>query len=206
MTTKNRETFFAPLQHILAPSDYLRVEVAYALAKHAHRAQVRKELDSNGNPIRYFEHLRDTALNLREIGVYDPDLIIAALMHDSLEDTELIHDRMLEHLFGSRVCRTVKFVTKGEDVEEYYNRLQTFGTWEALMIKSVDRLSNLRTLDGCSAEFQWRQIVGTKQKIYPLMDFLIKKVPSEHKDAASRLCQLVIAETNAAVARLARPV
>lgn len=196
MTTKNRESFFAPLHSILAPSDFLRVEVAYALAKHAHRAQVRKELDENGKPIRYFEHLRDTALNLREIGVYDPDLIIAALMHDSLEDTDLIHDRMLEHLFGGRVCKTVKFVTKGNDVEQYYKQLETVGTWEALMIKGVDRLSNLRTLEGCSTEFQWRQIDGTKRDIYPLMDKLVNIVPTGFRDAAYELRALIVRALN----------
>lgn len=34
-TTENRETFFARLRPILAPSELMNVEVAYALAKHA---------------------------------------------------------------------------------------------------------------------------------------------------------------------------
>jgi (p)ppGpp synthase/HD superfamily hydrolase len=204
MTTnlnENRELFFNRLRPVLAPSDLLAVEVAYALSKHAHRWQTRKELDSEGSPIRYFEHLRATALILiDELGIVDPKMIIACLMHDALEDTNDISDRMLEHLFGHEVSLTVKLLTK-DPKEGYYARLNTYGNPKVWIVKCCDRLSNLRTLAGCSPEFQKRQINETVAVITPLID----RIKSDKHWAASggTLGILIRNELNETAYRLA---
>lgn len=169
---ENREAFFSRLRPLLAPSELMRVEIAYALAKHAHRFQERKELDSGGRPIRYFEHLRATALILiDELKIHDPDMIIACLMHDSIEDTTDINERMLEHLFGANVCKIVKLLTKNPEDPKgaYYRRLQDHGNAQTLIVKGCDRLSNLRTLSGCDKAFQTKQILETIGIILPIL-------------------------------------
>lgn len=171
---ENREAFFSRLRPLLAPSELLNVEVAYALAKHAHRWQERKEMDSEGRPVRYFEHLRSTALILiDEVGIHSPDLIIACLMHDSIEDTHDISDRMLEHLFGMKVAKTVKLLTK-DPKEGYYERLAHHGNVETWIVKGCDRLSNLRTLKGCEPAFQLKQYTETVKVILPLMRQMVE--------------------------------
>ena len=178
MNTENREAFFNRLSPILAPSDLLNVEVAYALAKHAHRHQTRMELDSESHPIRYFEHLRSTALILiDELKIHDPKMIVACLMHDSLEDTNDIHDRMLECLFGSEVAVMVKLLTKAPK-EGYYERLYNHGNWKTWMVKGCDRLSNLRTMKDCTAEFQLKQKIETGSVILPILIKLFEHAPA----------------------------
>lgn len=111
--TENRETFFARLEPFTPPSDLLKIQVAYMMAKYGHRAQVRQELDGNGDHVRYFEHLRRTALILvDEAEVRDPNLICATLLHDALEDTRDVTAEIIESLFGHRVCQIVKLVSK----------------------------------------------------------------------------------------------
>ena len=189
--TENREMFFGRLRPVLAPSALMDVEVAYALAKHAHRAQIRKELDAEGHPIRYFEHLRATALILiDDLAIVDHEMIVACLMHDSIEDTRDINDRMLEHLFGSHVSVMVKLLTK-EPKEGYYERLVKHGTWKTWFVKGCDRLSNLRTLDGCSPEFQAKQRKETKEVICSLMDLLVQRCPEEYRVSAKDLRALI---------------
>lgn len=168
--TENREAFFARLRPILAPSQLLDIEFAYALAKHAHRWQTRKELDAEGHPIRYFEHLRSAVLILiDELEVYDPKMVIALFMHDSIEDTKDISALMLEHAFGTEVALMVTMLTK-DPVEGYYGRLMRFASARTLILKGCDNLSNMRTLAGCTPEFQAKQIRQSKEHVFPLMD------------------------------------
>lgn len=63
---------------------------------------MRKELGPDGKPLRYFEHLRRTALILIDAGFTSPDLIITALLHDSIEDSEEVEllSSLTEELFG----------------------------------------------------------------------------------------------------------
>lgn len=189
---ENREAFFSRLRPILAPSELMNVEIAYALAKHAHRWQERKELDSEGHPVRYFEHLRATALILiDELKIHDPDMIVACLMHDSIEDTTDINDRMLEHLFGKDVSKTVKLLTK-DPKEGYYERLSEHGNPKTWIIKGCDRLSNLRTLKGCKPEFQEKQLKETSAVIMPLMRGLVNVAPYDLAKPAMTIHDLIL--------------
>lgn len=189
--TENRATFFGRLKPFMAPSDLLKVEIAYAMSKYAHRWQTRKELDADGEPIRYFEHLRATALILiDELGIVDAEQVISCLMHDSLEDTTDITEAMLEHLFGKTVVMVVKFVTKTpENKERYHELLMNYGDPRAWIVKGCDRLSNLRTLKDCSPEFQRKQVYETCTKIIPLMEML-SRTPG-YEAVGSRLRTLI---------------
>lgn len=154
----------------MPPSQILDVDVAYALAKFSHRWQTRKELDSEGHPIRYFEHLRSAVLILiDELEIYDPKMIIGLFMHDSIEDTKDISALMLEHLFGTEVSLMVTMLTK-DPVEGYYNRLMKFASARTLILKGCDNLSNMRTLEGCTPEFRAKQIRQSREHVFPLMD------------------------------------
>ncbi len=190
---ENRESFFARLRPILAPSDLMDIEVAYALVKHAHRWQTRKELDETGTPISYFKgHLRPTALiAIDELGISDRTIILGCLLHDSLEDTNDIHDRMIEHLFGPEVAVLVKLLTK-DPKEGYFDRLVKHGTWKAWLVKGCDRLSNLRTLKDCSPEFCARQFNETREKICPLMDLLYSRAPEDYKFSVNQLRTMIL--------------
>lgn len=196
-TVENREKFFERLRYVMAPSEVMFIEVAYALAKYGHRAQMRKECDANGNPVRYFEHLRGTALILMDEGkVYDRSLIITALMHDSLEDTKDISPEMLEHLFGPTVATNVMQLTKHADEEKptYFTRLLQVGSWQAFLVKGCDRLHNLRSLGNLSVEFQRRQYNDTVNYVLPMLYLGVTLAPVTYQNAFKSIIRAVEVE------------
>jgi (p)ppGpp synthase/HD superfamily hydrolase len=166
---ENRESFFARVRPWMAPSEILDVEFAYMMAKFGHRAQVRKELDTQGHPVRYFEHVRRVAIILiDELKCRDHEMICAAILHDTLEDTKDISAQMLEHLFGKEVVKMVKLLSKVPK-EGYYERLLDLGNEKIWAIKGCDRTDNLRSLKAGSIEFQKRQIEDTRRHVYPML-------------------------------------
>ena len=169
---ENRETFFARLTPFMPPSKLRNIEVAYMMAKFAHRAQVRKDLDQNGDPVRYFEHLRRVALLLIDnFEVRDWRMICAALLHDSLEDTKDITAEIIEHLFGAEVCRMVQLLSKCPK-EGYFQRLKSFGDERVFLIKGCDRLDNLNSMESVSREFVVKQLKETRNVYLPLWESL----------------------------------
>jgi guanosine-3',5'-bis(diphosphate) 3'-pyrophosphohydrolase len=173
---ENRERFFARLVH-LSRADLMRVQLAYTLAKFSHRAQVRKELDDEGRPLRYFEHPRRVALVLMdELKITDPILIIAALLHDGIEDTRDLTPEMIEFHFGHEVARIVALLSKVPK-EGYHERLLNYGDWAVYLIKACDRLDNLRSLEGSSPEFRAKQVKETRQLYYPLFNKMTEIAP-----------------------------
>ena len=171
---ENKETFQARIRPYFSPSDQLDVKLAYCLAKFGHRAQTRKELTA-GLPTRYFEHVRRVAIVLMdEMKIMDRDMIIASLLHDSIEDCQDLSPELLEHSFGTEVVTMVKLLSKTPK-EGYIERLNNCHNWKVLAIKACDRLDNLRSLmiPGTTLEFQKKQIAETKDKYFPIFDRLV---------------------------------
>jgi len=185
---ENMESFFARLEPALSPAEVMDVRLAYILAKHAHRWQTRREVDETGRPRRYFEHLRRAALVLiDEVGLIDRDLVIAALLHDGLEDTRELTPELIEHCFGPTVARLVRRLSK-RPKEGYLARL-AISDWQTLAVKACDRLDNLRSLDRPEVppEFRLKQVRETREKYYALFDRLAAAAPP---NCAGRLAWL----------------
>lgn len=181
MIMENKVTFQARIQPFFSPSDQLDVKLAYCLAKFGHRAQVRKELIA-GKPTRYFEHVRRVSLILMdEMKIMDRDMIIAALLHDALEDCDDLTAELLEHSFGTEVVTIVKLLSKVPK-EGYLDRLSNCKNWKAVTIKMCDRLDNLRSLmiPGNTVEFQKKQIKETKEKYFPIFDQVLFTCPPNY--------------------------
>lgn len=170
----NRTTFMAMVHGFSNEEDARQVELAYLLAKKLHKGQTRKELGPDGLPLRYFEHLRRVALILiTEAGVVEPNLIIAALLHDAIEDSEEIQltGLLVERLFGADVAQIVRLVTKVPK-EGYLERLKaglkaSYG--RPALIKAADRLDNLRSLPLDNPGFCEKQRVETRDKLLPIL-------------------------------------
>lgn len=185
---ENKHTFQARLQPYFSPSDQLDVKLAYCLAKFGHRAQNRKEM-VDGKPTRYFEHVRRVAIVLMdELKIMDRDMIITALLHDSLEDCEDLTPELLEHSFGPDVVHMVKMLSKVPK-EGYIERLSNCHEWKVLAIKACDRLDNLRSLmiPGNTNEFKKKQIKETKEKYYSLFDKMVTLAPPNHSQKLNAL-------------------
>jgi hypothetical protein len=193
MTT--RAEFFHRLEPFHAPSTLQSIELAYTLAKFGHRAQVRKEANDDGTPVRYFEHVRRVALILiDEVRIVQPEMIIAALLHDGFEDTRDITPLMVEHVWGGEVVRLIKTLSKVPK-DGYLDRFSMCTDWRAYVIKACDRLDNLRSLGATSREFQLRQLEETRLKYYPLFDRMLALTPEERQPRVQWLRDQILRTT-----------
>src|SRR5688572_836606 len=118
---------------------------ALAFAAHKHRDQRRK--DPAASP--YINHpiaLADVLVN--EGGVTDIEVLCAALLHDTVEDTDTTPEE-LERAFGARVARIVAEVTDDQALAKAERkRLQVERAAglspEAKLVKLADKICNLR--------------------------------------------------------------
>src|SRR5690606_31521812 len=90
-------------------SDLSVIERAYTVAERAHRGQKRR----SGEP--YITHPIAVAQSLAELGVA-PVAIAAALLHDTVEDTEYTLEQLTEE-FGEEIAMLVDGVTKLDKVK-----------------------------------------------------------------------------------------
>jgi GTP diphosphokinase / guanosine-3',5'-bis(diphosphate) 3'-diphosphatase len=118
---------------------------ALAFAAHKHRDQRRKDPDASP----YINHpiaLADVLVN--EGGVSDVEVLCAALLHDTVEDTATTPQE-LEEIFGPRIARIVAEVTDDKGLaKSERKRLQVEHAArlspEAKLVKLADKICNLR--------------------------------------------------------------
>lgn len=122
-----------------------RILTAIQFAIRKHNGQTRKNKD--GTPIPYIEHPVETVRLLVKYGVTDEVALVAAVLHDTLEDTTTTVEE-LEDLFGSEVTAVVKEVTddktlgKNERKEEQIRRAPKYSK-AARNVKLADCTHNI---------------------------------------------------------------
>ncbi|WP_245759873.1 RelA/SpoT family protein [Thermoflavifilum thermophilum] len=142
----------------LKKGDKELVRRAFEMAAEAHRDMRRK----SGEP--YILHPLAVALiTVEEIGL-GVTSAICALLHDTVEDTEItLQD--IEREFGSQCARIIDGLTKLSNIEESGNTTKQAENFRkilltlaedprVILIKLADRLHNMRTLDSMSREKQ----------------------------------------------------
>jgi (p)ppGpp synthase/HD superfamily hydrolase len=126
------------------------IDEAIKLASHLHRNQTRN--DNNKTP--YVSHLMSVAMILTHV-TDDKDIVIAGLMHDSLEDVPHYTYDILVADCGQRVADIVKHVTEPLDAnkleneqlpwltrkEVYLENLRSGGI-ESAMVSAADKIHN----------------------------------------------------------------
>jgi guanosine-3',5'-bis(diphosphate) 3'-pyrophosphohydrolase len=134
----------------MSPEELSLMVRALAFAAGKHRDQRRKDLDASP----YINHpiaLADVLVN--EAGVTDVEVIAAALLHDTIEDTETTAEE-LDQAFGSRIRRIVEEVTDDQMLEKQERkRMQILHaphlSDQARLVKLSDKICNLRDIVGC---------------------------------------------------------
>jgi (p)ppGpp synthase/HD superfamily hydrolase len=191
MSVENRESFFQRLYPFFSPKVLRDIELAYILAKAAHRSQTRKELDDQGEPVRYFEHIRRaTLIGIDLAKIVRPDTVIASILHDDIEDTRDLRPEMIEHVFGPDVCGIVKVLSK-DPKEGYLDHFYVCTDWRPYFVKACDRLDNLRSMSGTTPEFRRKQVAETRDKYFRLFDRMVTLTPDEYRDGARRLREAI---------------
>jgi GTP diphosphokinase / guanosine-3',5'-bis(diphosphate) 3'-diphosphatase len=143
-------TFTRHLANYLSPADLRRVEAAYRYSEKAHAGQTR----ASGEP--YISHPLAVASILSDWR-FDADGLIAALLHDVIEDTPVAKTEIASH-FGEVVAHLVDGVSKLDQVRlassedrQAESLRKMFAAMDSdvrvMLIKLADRLHNMRTLD-----------------------------------------------------------
>ncbi len=168
------------------PMDLGRIRAAYECAAAAHAGQLRRD----GSP--YVTHCIATAEIIAEQGL-DEDSVVAALLHDVIEDTSLTYDDVKKK-FGGAVADIVEGVTKLTRVpytsheEEQAENLRKMLIAMAkdirvILIKIADRLHNMRTMDYQSDEKQLVKSAETMEIYAPIAHRLgMQKIKWELED------------------------
>ena len=124
-------------------NDIAKILGAASFAASKHKDQTRK---GNGHP--YINHPLEVANLLPRVGgVEDDDVIIAGLLHDTVEDTDATFDELREK-FGAAVAGYVREVTDDKSLPKAERkRLQVEHaphlSPEAKQIKLADKISNI---------------------------------------------------------------
>ncbi|XP_050772543.1 guanosine-3',5'-bis(diphosphate) 3'-pyrophosphohydrolase MESH1-like [Gopherus flavomarginatus] len=132
-------------------SEAARLLQAADFAARKHKRQRRR--DPEGTP--YINHPIGVARILsQEAGVMDIAVLQAALLHDTVEDTDTTFSEM-EEQFGEEVRRIVEEVTDDKMLPKMERkRLQIerapHGSQGAKLVKLADKLYNLRDLNRCT--------------------------------------------------------
>jgi GTP pyrophosphokinase len=161
---------------------------AYDTAREAHRHQTRTTGEA------YISHPLAVARVVAEIGL-DEASIVAALLHDAVEDTELTLDDITQ-AFGGEVASIVDGVTKLDRLQFDSREAQQAATMRkmlvamardlrVLIIKLSDRLHNMRTLASSPTEKQQRVAQETLDIYAPLAHRLgMQEIKQQLEDLA----------------------
>jgi len=163
------------VQSYLDASQVETIQQAYIFARDAHEGQLR----SSGDP--YITHPVAVAKILATLHL-DAQTIMAALMHDVIEDCEVTREQIIG-LFGERVALLVEGVTKLTQIKfrsrqeaqaENFQKMMMAMVEDlrVVLIKLADRLHNMRTLGALKTEKRVRIAKETMEIYAPIANRL----------------------------------
>jgi guanosine-3',5'-bis(diphosphate) 3'-pyrophosphohydrolase len=156
---------------------------ALAFAARAHQGQLRKD-----GKTPYVSHVFRVCFIVRHVfGFDDTSTLMAAALHDTVEDTTTDFDD-LEEKFGSEVANWVAALSKDkrrpeEDREKAYEAQLANGPWEVKVCKLADIFDNL--MDSVTSRPEQRQRVLRNSHRY------LKALQHELPDQARRPWEIV---------------
>ena len=174
--------------YISSPNDRKRIVEAYDFIMEKHKNQFRR----SGEP--YYHHLVEVAYILASLQS-GPNTIIAGLLHDVVEDTDVTVDEIKKR-WGEEVSKIVDALTKiqrlklskitSEEFEAEDHRKIFIGMAKdirVIIIKLADRLHNLRTLGALAPDRQQAIAKESMEVFVPIAERLgLDIIKSEMED------------------------
>ena len=174
-------------------------DLAFSASKH--RDQRRKDVEASP----YINHpiaLVDVLVN--EGGILNWDVLCAALLHDTIEDTQTTSEELTK-AFGKNVASIVLEVTDDKALPKAERKLQQVAhaphfSHEAKLVKLADKICNLRDILASppsgwdvkrkQAYFEWAAAVvagirGSNSKLEKIFDALLEKGRAQHQSELS---------------------
>lgn len=170
-------------------SDYALLE-AISYAARAHRHQVRKDKETP-----YVAHVYRVAMIARHVlGVADPRVLTAAVLHDTIEDTTTDYDDLAEK-FGDDIATWVAALTKNtalpdEDREADYTRRLAAGGWQVCVCKLADIYDNATDCKKLSVEQQKKSLSRSKMYLDALRPTLTPESRAAFNVVLNRVADL----------------
>ncbi len=169
------EKLFSNMEKYNKKIDKEKISKAMTFAKQAHEGQFRK----SGEP--FFTHPVEVALILSDLGM-DDAAIIAAMLHDTIEDTEYTYEDITKE-FGEEIAILVEGVTKlgqipysskeEQQAENLRKMLMAMARdIRVIIIKLADRLHNLRTIKSLPEEKRREKALETMEIYAPIANRL----------------------------------
>lgn len=167
------------------------IKKAYEVAASKHEGQFRK----SGDP--YVQHPLEVAYILATLHT-SPSTICAGLLHDVLEDTDMTKDEMTA-MFGADVANIVdgvtkisklKYMTKEKALAHNHEKLLLAMAKDirVILVKLVDRLHNMRTIEFQDPEKQKRIAKETLDLYAPLAHRLgMYRIKAELEDTSFKV-------------------
>ena len=170
---------------------------ALAFAANKHRDQRRKDVDASpyiNHPIALFDHLVNVG------GITDTEILCAALLHDTIEDTETTEGELTEHFnaFISGIVAEVtddKSLPKAERKRRQVEHAPHLST-RAKAVKLADKTSNLNdvahspprdwTVKRRREYFDWaKQVIDGLRGDWPLLENAFDRAYEKRPGAAA---------------------
>jgi len=149
-TFLSRADLIQKISHILEPEDYNKVIAAFDMAEDIHLFQSRRD-----NTPYFFHVTRLVKILIEELNITDSEILCGALLHDALEDSDVLNLETLTYNFGPYISYVVDVLTRfprlktdkeiDSDIEKYVSRLNN-SSLDCIIIKLAERLDNFRCL------------------------------------------------------------
>jgi guanosine-3',5'-bis(diphosphate) 3'-pyrophosphohydrolase len=160
---------------------------AVAFAARAHRHQIRKDKQTP-----YVSHVFRVCLTVRHFfGIADADVLTAAVLHDTIEDTTTDFDDVAEH-FSPKVAGWVRDLSKDKRLpdaerEQQYKAVLTAAPWQVQVCKLADIHDNLTDSVHTPPEMQAR----TRRRSHEYLEALRSGLKPEARAAFEIVTRLL---------------
>ncbi|WP_375330937.1 HD domain-containing protein [Candidatus Tisiphia endosymbiont of Oplodontha viridula] len=177
-------------EKVKQPIDMYEVKKGIYYAKKYHGSQMRQSGES------YYSHPIEVAYMLAQYTaleiprLFRTDMIVTALLHDTIEDTQLT-EKMIAYIFGSQVASQVEDLTRVKphgkiSSAETLDLLFQQKKYDVALIKLFDRIHNLETV-GIKSPKKIKKIVEET-----IGTFILLAAHLETRDVENKIIQLCI--------------
>ena len=166
---------------------------AVSFAARAHRNQIRKDKETP-----YVAHVFRVCLVIRQLmGIDDPKILAAAILHDTIEDTPTDYDDIADHV-GTEVADWVSILSKDMRMpdatrEPAYFAALAKADWQVQVIKMADIYDNLNDSGLLNPEGRKRTVDRNREFLDYIRPHIKPQATSAYSLTEAKLAEIATA-------------